>query len=280
MRGTIHSEIRRFVEARMKEKAVRTAWEEPLVGYAAAKDPLFAQLKQAVRPTHSLPADLLPGARTVVVYFLPFEAGIPRSNRRGRHASREWAAAYVETNQLISDLNGRLAAVLKQAGFRCACPPPTHNFDTETLMSDWSHKHVAYIAGLGKFGVHHLLITSRGCAGRFGSLVTDAEIAPDPRPAGEYCLHKHNGTCRVCVKRCPAGALASGALASGALAFDTMGGPVLDRHRCYAFCLENAARYQDEGLADVCGKCSVAVPCARVNPVALLARGKEKKAKS
>jgi epoxyqueuosine reductase QueG len=270
VRGTIHNEIRRFVAARGREKAVRTAWEEPLLGIAAAQDPLFARLKQAVRPTHSLPDDLLPGARTVIVYFLPFAAAVPRSNRRGRHASREWAAAYVETNQLIGDLNGRLAAVLKQAGFRCACPPPTHNFDTETLMSDWSHKHVAYIAGLGTFGVHHLLITERGCAGRFGSLVTDAVLAPDTRPRGEYCLHKHNGTCRVCVKRCP----------SGALAFDTMGVPLLDRHRCYAFCLENAELFKDEGLADVCGKCSVAVPCARANPVELLARGKEKKAKN
>jgi epoxyqueuosine reductase QueG len=258
VRAILAGEIKKYVSGR--EKAVRSAWEEPLLGIAAAEDPLFPRLRQAVRPTHGLPADLLPGARTVIVYFLPFAAGIPRSNRRGRHASREWAAAYVETNQLIRDLNSRLAAVLERAGFSCACPPPTHNFDAETLMSDWSHKHVAYIAGMGRFGSHHLLITSRGCAGRFGSLVTDAVIAPDTRPAGEYCLYKHNGSCGTCVKRCP----------SGALAFDSLGGPVLDRQRCYALCLENADLFRDEGLADVCGKCSVGVPCARVNALARL----------
>ncbi|MCJ7751437.1 MAG: S-layer homology domain-containing protein, partial [Armatimonadetes bacterium] len=42
--------------------------------------------------------------------------------------------------------NLHLAAVLEKEGFRSADLPPTHNFDTETLMSDWSHKHIAYIA--------------------------------------------------------------------------------------------------------------------------------------
>lgn len=262
MRETIDREIQAFVQERMQSEATRSAWEAPLAGFAAADDPLFPRLKQAVRPSHALPGDLLSGARTVIVYFLPFAASIPRSNRKSRHASREWASAYVETNRLIRDLNLHLAAVLEKAGFRSAGPPATHNFDTETLMSDWSHKHIAYIAGLGKFGTHHLLITAKGCAGRFGSLITGAEIAPTTRPHDEYCLARHDGTCQACIERCPSGALSAEAL---------------DRHRCYALCLENAELYRDEGLADVCGKCSVGVPCARDNPVALRERKKRGK---
>ncbi len=260
MREIIDKDIQAFVQERMQAETTRSAWEEPLLGFAAATDPLFTRLKEVVRPSHTLPADLLSGARTVIVYFLPFDAAIPRSNRKSRHASQQWAAAYVETNQLIRDLNLHLAAVLEKAGFQSADLPPTHNFDAETLMSDWSHKHIAYIAGLGKFGTHHLLITDKGCAGRFGSLVTDAEIAPTARPQGEYCLARHDGTCQACVKRCPSGALAYGALSATAL----------NRHRCYALCLENAEIHKQEGLADVCGKCSVGVPCARANPVARL----------
>jgi epoxyqueuosine reductase QueG len=255
MREIIAREIQAFVQERMQAETTRSAWEAPLLEFAAADDPLFARLKEVVRPSHALPADLLSGARTVIVYFLPFAAFIPRSNRRGRQASREWASAYVETNRLIRDLNLHLAGVLEKAGFGSAGPPATHNFDTETLMSDWSHKHIAYIAGLGKFGTHHLLITAKGCAGRFGSLITGAEITPTARPEGEYCLARHDGTCRACVERCPSGALSTKAL---------------NRHACYALCLENAELYRDEGLADVCGKCSVGVPCARVNPVARL----------
>jgi epoxyqueuosine reductase QueG len=52
--------------------------------FADAGDPLFGELKKAVR-SHpmGLPGDLLPGARTVIAYFLPFDPAIPRSNHRG-----------------------------------------------------------------------------------------------------------------------------------------------------------------------------------------------------
>ena len=34
------------------------AWKTPLVGFADAGDPLFGELKTAVRPSHGLPGDL------------------------------------------------------------------------------------------------------------------------------------------------------------------------------------------------------------------------------
>ena len=139
------------------------------------------QLKKAVRPSHDLPGDLLPGARTVIAYFLPFDPAIPRSNHRGDFASETWAVAYIETNRLIATINEQLNHLLKQRGSGAPACPATHNFDEELLMSDWSHKHVAYIAGIGSFGHHHMLITDKGCCGRLGSVVTDAVIAPTPR---------------------------------------------------------------------------------------------------
>lgn len=33
-------------------------WGPPLIGFAQAEDPLFAQLRQVVSPTHALPRDL------------------------------------------------------------------------------------------------------------------------------------------------------------------------------------------------------------------------------
>ena len=38
--------------------------------------------------------------------------------------------------------------------------------------SNWSERHVAYVCGLGTFGCQGL-ITSKGLAGRFGSIITD-----------------------------------------------------------------------------------------------------------
>ena len=261
MHRPITHEINRFVEGWPLLKGAVTRWGEPLVGFADATDPLFLELKRAVSPSHALPGDLLRQARTVVVYFLPFDKGIAKSNRRGPHASEAWATAYVETNQLIRDVNDRLAEVLEQAGFRTSLLPPTHNFDEDRLISDWSHKHVAYIAGLGTFGLHHLLITKKGCCGRLGSLVTDAQAQPTLQPEREACLYKFNGTCHVCVKRCVNGALQEEGF---------------DRHKCYAMLLQTVEIHRKVGYADVCGKCSTVVPCSFSDPVSKLLKARNR----
>ncbi|MBT8332616.1 MAG: hypothetical protein KJP06_09865 [Deltaproteobacteria bacterium] len=54
---------------------------------------------------------------------------------------------------------------------------PTHNFDEDILMARWSHKHLAHLANLGRFGAHCMLITPEGCTGHLGSLVTEADLA-------------------------------------------------------------------------------------------------------
>ncbi|MEI7744910.1 MAG: epoxyqueuosine reductase [Chloroflexota bacterium] len=253
MKAWIEHEIAATVaEAQAREGSV-TRWRAPLVAYASAEDPLFPQLKQIVRATHATPQELLPGARSVIAWFLPFEREVPRSNRPHRHASESWAVAYVETNALIREVGGRLTDGLRARGFDGAGTPPTHNFDKEMLMSDWSHKHVAYIAGLGRFGLHQMLITASGSAGRLGSLVTTAPLEATQRSDQPACLHTLDGSCTACMDNCPVGALTPDGY---------------DRHACYALCLENADKHQGHGLADVCGKCVSVVPCTYLDPVA------------
>ncbi len=252
MQAFVAKTITTFIADYQETNRQVSSWGEPLVGFAAADDPLMGKLKSAVSPSHALPQDLLADARSVIVYFIPFAKDIPRSNRHERLASREWALAYIETNRLIVAVNEHLAQQLGQKGYSSFLLPPTHNFDTEKLISDWSHKHLAYIAGLGNFGVHHLLITDKGCCGRFGSLVTNLTVPDSERKEGEACLHRFNGSCLKCVAKCVVGAL---------------GQAHFDRHRCYRLLLENAAKFEKEGLADVCGKCTCIVPCSYHNPV-------------
>ena len=94
---------------------------------------------------------------------------VTRSNRTGGHASDQWAYAYVETNTLITSLNVHLTGLLRAHGLNAAGIPPTHNFDQERLMSHWSHRHVAWIAGLGTFRVNRMLITQKDAAGGWGA---------------------------------------------------------------------------------------------------------------
>ena len=209
MKKTVRVEIERFVREYRDSHGTVTPWEIPLVGFASASDPLFQKLKAAVSPTHAVPQDLLAGAATVVAFFLPFTRELTRTNEQGREASEEWARAYLETNELIRSLSLHVKAFLETRDEKACLIPATHNFDPRKLMSDWSHRHVAFIAGLGRFGLNNMLITDRGCCGRIGSLVTTALIEPDPPFGGEACLYRHNGTCRRCVERCVNGALSS-----------------------------------------------------------------------
>ncbi len=250
---SIRREIELFVLGYGEKGVTETRWRKPLIGFASAEDPTFERLKTAVSPTHALPRDLLLEARTVVSLFIPFEKQVAWSNIRGKPASRAWVLAYRETNKLINAVCLHMTAYLRERGYEAVSTPPTHNFDREKLISDWSQRHVAFIAGLGDFGHNNMLITDSGCCGRVGSFLTSLPLPPDARAATAKCLNRFDSSCLACVKRC----------VNDALHRDRF-----DRRKCYEMCLENERTFgKDNGGADVCGKCLVELPCSFTDPV-------------
>ncbi|MBC2578888.1 epoxyqueuosine reductase [Clostridium sp. DJ247] len=254
MNNKIEMIIKEFVEHYSETRDVQTKWKEPLVSYTDAMDEMFYCLKDVVSPSHAIPKDFLLEAKTVVAYFIPFDEVIVKSNIERKESSKIWATAYIETNQLILDLNTFIKSELQKLGYKSSIIPATHNFDNKKLTSDWSHRHVAFIAGLGKFGLNNMLITDKGCCGRIVSFVTELNIEPTKRKNGENCLYKHMNVCKKCVDRC----------VNNALKVD-----YFDRHKCYEMCLYNDKFHSDIELSDVCGKCLVNVPCSTTNPVKL-----------
>lgn len=253
MKDKITDLICEFVADYKITRGTETDWKVPLVAFADAADQMFFELKGAVSETHLFPNDLLEGARSVISYFIPFMEETVKSNAKRGASSREWAVAYVETNIMIKEINRHVSDELKKIDARSVVVPATKNFDEKKLISNWSHRHVAYIAGLGKFGLNRMLITEMGCAGRVGSIVTDIEITPTKRSDREFCLYKKDLSCKKCVENCTFGALSTDAF---------------DRHRCYEMCLENAEKYQGFAeVTEVCGKCLASVPCSFKNPV-------------
>jgi epoxyqueuosine reductase len=240
----IPATIRRLVA----EAGTTTQYRQPLVGFVPADDLRFLQLRSVAEPSHMLPHDLLPSARSVVSFFLPFARWVVDANAGDREAvAREWAVAYVETNALIGEITAHLMTALAERGIAAAAEPATHNFDPVSLISRWSHKSVAVVAGLGSFGLHQMVITDAGCAGRFGSLILDAELPVEPAEPKERCLYFADGSCLECVMRCPVDALDAN--------------EPLDKQRCYQHLLGVARVYEDLGLVDVCGKCAIG-PCS------------------
>jgi epoxyqueuosine reductase len=256
MESSLELQITRLIETIVASPETATRYRQPLVAFVSADSPDFARLQTLIDPSHLLPADILPGAHSVISFFLPFDKSVVMANAVAGDTAREWAVAYAETNVLIARICATVTERLAAAGDEARWELPTYNFDPVRLVSRWSHKSVGVIAGLGSFGLHHMVITDVGCAGRFGSLVTTACLEPSSRQPAERCRYFAEGRCAVCVARCPVGALTTAGL---------------DRARCYERCLEMDRLYADLPLTDVCGKCATG-PCA-LQPAVWVAEG-------
>lgn len=223
-------------------------YRTPLLGFTKADDEIFFRFKSLIGESHLMPAELLNGARSVMAFFLPYHKELIVENRQGTLAARSWALAYQFTNNFIDDTCKEISRCLHEKGIKTAWLLPTYEFDKNKLIAQWSHKHVAFACGLGTFGRNHLLITPKGCAGRFGTMVLDIDIEPTSRSAQTHHCFVENG-CSYCRKKCPVEALNNGEF---------------NRHKCYSQCLTNDDFYQDLECVEVCGKCATG-PCAYID---------------
>jgi epoxyqueuosine reductase QueG len=249
-----------FVAAEPGRLGTQGWWRPPLLATAPV-DSRFDVLPQIAADEHLHPRDLLPTARAVIVFFIPFRKDLARENRNGDRPCRNWGLAYVQTNDLIHRLGGHLGDFLENRGFRCGLTPATHNFDEAKLTARWSHKHLGHLVNLGRFGTHRMLITPAGCTGRLGSLVTEAELGDHALIATrETCLLKAGKECGLCIAACPVAALTPKGF---------------ERRRCWERLKDNRSGL--EYFADlpesthVCGKCAAMMPCSFADPVARLA---------
>lgn len=254
--NTLRDFAQDFVAAEPQRIKAEGWWQPPLL-VSAPVDARFARLAQIAAEDHLHPYDLLADAHTVIVFFIPFVKKLVKGNKAGNRPTRDWGVSYVETNDLIDRLSRALENLLRQWGYQSGLTPATHNFDEVKLMARWSHKHLGYLAGLGRFGVHNLLITPAGCAGRLGSLVTNAYIGDHPLMRSEHaCLVKAGKECGKCIQACPVDALAEDGF---------------ERRDCWDRLNENRRDlFYFNDLPEsthVCGKCAALTPCSFNNPV-------------
>lgn len=242
---TLKNKIESIIKEAVASPCTKTRYREPLIGYASASDPIFDEMKKIIGPHHLHPKEIFPEAKTVVSFFLPFEKELVKQNWQSPGPISEWIQAKSETDCFIGKINEKLKAELAEEDIRAVVPGIIFDYKSKGFDVAWSHKSAAYASGLGTFGVHHMLITKAGCAGRFGTLLISAEVPPTLRPNEEFCHYKKEEKCLVCVDRCPAGALSVRGL---------------DKEKCYRQLQENASSFPELNQF-ACGKCATG-PCA------------------
>jgi epoxyqueuosine reductase len=173
----------------------------PLVGFAPAgrwDEPRF----EGMVPEAFRPRAIVPETNTVIVI------GLPVSLPALETAPSIWYHELYRTVNTLLDQNGyRIASRLTEDGYPSVWIPRDGYGSISVLkekpIAFFSHRHAAFFAGLGNFGVSNVLLTPAfGPRVRFASIFTAAEIEPDPVREEPLCTR-----CMRCVNACPVKAL-------------------------------------------------------------------------
>lgn len=208
-----------------------------LIGFANVERwEQFAEIDRAYYPQ-----TIWPWSRTVITLAVQIFPSMIETT-----PSVVYSELYNTTNRILDEAAYHLANYLNQKGFRAHFFPRDCYGDISVLVKKpeaaFSHVIAGKYSGLGTIGMNHTLITKEyGPRIRIVSVITDAELTPDPLPEKEYCIR-----CGLCMKNCPTGAFSAGA--DGEVA-------VMDKHKCaeYHQKLKNEFRYP-------CGKCVAVCP--------------------
>ena len=120
------------IEGRRPDQAEILLFDEPLVGIAAAEDPLFAKMKEpgVIGPGYLAPREWLSEAQSVISLFFPFSERVRTSNRgREDTPSTEWLYGRIEGQNYINGvMSKKLTAWLEDRGARVVAPMQTDRF--------------------------------------------------------------------------------------------------------------------------------------------------------
>ncbi|MEE0775573.1 MAG: hypothetical protein U0M15_00735 [Bacillota bacterium] len=71
-KGRTSWEIVQIIKTSVKEVGRTDLLRETLCGFSSADDKRYDDLKRIIGPWHLTPKELMPGAKTVISYFVPF----------------------------------------------------------------------------------------------------------------------------------------------------------------------------------------------------------------
>ena len=203
---------------------------DPIWNVASGADPLWNEFKKEtiIGDFHWTPREAFLLAfpqetavraeeLSVLVFGLPMTQASREDNRRERligserFARTRWLAEAPVVHGLMRNLVDELAAQNIQAVAPTIMPGFTRDIPSRFgYSSTWSLRHAGFVAGMGTFGLQDALISRVGASHRMGSVILRAPMQVTPRTytsSHEWCLFFKDGSCGICVSRCPVGSV-------------------------------------------------------------------------
>ena len=214
----LNSDINRIQpdKALSPELEGKKVFDPPIIGYGNPNDPYFEELQDLDDFKMKPPKEWLPSARTIISVFFPYSNELKECNKiRKGNLSYEWLHTRIDGQALMIAFMKEVRKELLNNGFDALIPAQDERFISSgfgkkhtglpDFSSNWSERHVAYACGLGTFSLTRAMITEKGAAGRFGSILTSME--------SEFTEHSYKGLydhcnrCGACIRKCPASAI-------------------------------------------------------------------------
>jgi epoxyqueuosine reductase len=253
-------------------------FDEPVVAFANGDDALFQDLKSVIGEFHLTPREAMEkhvqaqrwryGVKSSMenISVISYATPIPYETRLDERVSTYGGSTrYNHTRWrgeiFRNNLRNYVISLLEIMGYNALAPGGAGFFELKStpngLIANWSERHIAYVSGLGTFGLNGLIITYKGCAVYLSSIVCDVALTPTPRAYNHYmayCLFHQDKSCRQCIERC-------------------LGEAIGEQGRGNIKCRESMGQKQTPtlkklgldkdliGSAPACGLCSTRVPC-------------------
>ncbi|MCX5657075.1 MAG: hypothetical protein NTZ48_02435 [Candidatus Omnitrophica bacterium] len=118
------------------------------------------------------------------------------------HPTKLYYHHYRAINHFLDSLALRLMQLIQDKGYEALPIPASQIVDWEKQSAHLSHKKIAQLAGLGWLGRNNLVVTPE-----FGSQIRLVTILTDMPLKADRSVEKNCGSCRSCIKVCPAKAI-------------------------------------------------------------------------
>lgn len=157
-------------------------------------------------PTGKHPYDILPGCKSAIVIGVRLLEGVVEAQFRNFEDNNPLAQGIYGTYGYTIAPNFHLlftiyaiAQYIERTTGETTTPVPCGPFGNSIPLSV---RHAAVAAGLGEFGWMSIVLTPQfGPRNRFGVILTQAELEPDPMYSGPRLCGMEK--CQICAKICP-----------------------------------------------------------------------------